>query len=127
MELYCDGLDEKRRHLAAVRDYCRERLLSIPTVAEIGRGDAPHILSVSLSGYPSANIVADLGAQGICISAGSACHKGKASHVVSALGLDKKTAAGVIRVSFGPETTFEEIDALHDALLAHKNSRFPML
>ena len=64
---------------------------------------------------------------GICISAGSACHKGKASHVVSALGLDKKTAAGVIRVSFGPETTFEEIDALHDALLAHKNSRFPML
>ena len=54
-------------------------------------------------------------------------HKGKASHVVSALGLDKKTAAGVIRVSFGPETTFEEIDALHDALLTHKNSRFPML
>ena len=127
VELYCDGLDEKRRHLAAVRDYCRKRLLSIPTVAEIGRGDAPHILSVSLPGYPSANIVADLGAQGICISAGSACHKGKASHVVSALGLDKKTAAGVIRVSFGPETTFEEIDALHDALLAHKNSRFPML
>ena len=127
VELYCDGLDEKRRHLAAVRDCCRERLLSIPTVAEIGRGDAPHILSVSLPGYPSANIVADLGAQGICISAGSACHKGKASHVVSALGLDKKTAAGVIRVSFGPETTFEEIDALHDALLAHKNSRFPML
>ena len=127
VELYCDGLDEKRRHLAAVRDYCRERLLSIPTVAEIGRGDAPHILSVSLPGYPSANIVADLGAQGICISAGSACHKGKASHVVSALGLDKKTAAGVIRVSFGPETTFEEIDTLHNALLAHKSSRFPML
>ena len=27
VELYCDGLDEKRRHLAAVRDYCRERLV----------------------------------------------------------------------------------------------------
>ena len=60
-------------------------------------------------------------------SAGSACHKGKASHVYAAMGLDKKTAAGVIRVSFGPETTFEEIDALCAALKKHKETRFPML
>ena len=77
--------------------------------------------------YPSANIVTDLGAKGICISAGSACHRGKASHVVSALHLDKKTAAGVIRVSFGLETTRADIDGLYQALLDHKNQRFPML
>ena len=72
-------------------------------------------------------IITDLGAQGIAVSAGSACHKGKASHVYAAMGLDKKTAAGVIRVSFGPETTFEEIDALCAALKKHKETRFPML
>ena len=93
----------------------------------VGSGEAPHILAVSLVGYPSANIVTDLGAQGICISAGSACHQGKASHVVSALGLDKKTAAGVIRISFSPDNTREDVDVLCQALLAHRDSRFPML
>ena len=88
---------------------------------------ALHILSISLVGYPSANVVTELGAQGICISAGSACHRGQLSHVYRAMGLDKKTAAGVLRVSFGPETTKEEIDALVSALKAHRDTRFPML
>ena len=122
-----ENLAEKLRHMADIKAYCRERLLSIPGVVPVGQGEAPHILAVSLVGYPSANIVTDLGAKGICISAGSACHRGKASHVVSALHLDKKTAAGVIRVSFGPETTRADIDGLYQALLDHKNQRFPML
>ena len=122
-----ENLAEKLRHMADIKAYCRERLLSIPGVVPVGQGEAPHILAVSLVGYPSANIVTDLGAKGICISAGSACHRGKASHVVAALHLDKKTAAGVIRVSFGPETTRADIDGLYQALLNHKNQRFPML
>ena len=72
-------------------------------------------------------MVTDLGEQGICLSAGSACHRGKLSHVVTALGLDKRTAGGVLRISFGPETTFADIDALYEALLRHKNTRFSML
>ena len=72
-------------------------------------------------------VVTELGAQGICISAGSACHRGQLSHVYRAMGLDKKTAAGMLRVSFGPETTKEEIDALVSALKAHRDTRFPML
>lgn len=122
-----ENLAEKLRHMADIKAYCREKLLSIPGVVPVGQGEAPHILAVSLVGYPSANIVTDLGAKGICISAGSACHRGKASHVVSALHLDKRTAAGVIRVSFGPETTRADIDGLYQALLDHKNQRFPML
>ena len=104
-----------------------DELLAMGGVVPVGEGTAPHILAVSLVGYPSANIVTDLGAQGICISAGSACHQGKASHVVSALGLDKKTAAGVIRISFSPDNTREDVDVLCQALLAHRDSRFPML
>ena len=72
-------------------------------------------------------MVEDLGAQGICLSAGSACHKGRPSHVISALYLPKKVAAGVLRFSFGPETTFEEIDAAAAALRRHRETRFPML
>ena len=127
VELRLAGYDAKIAHMAALRDYCREKLLTIPGMAPVAAGTAPHILAVSLAGYPSANIVTDLGAQGICISAGSACHQGKASHVVSALGLDRRTAAGVIRISFSPDNTTSDVDALYDALKAHQAARFPML
>ena len=127
VQLRSEELPRKLAHMADIRAYCRERLLSIDGVVAVGQGEAPHILMVSLVGYPSANVVTDLGSQGICLSAGSACHRGKLSHVVTALGLDKRTANGVLRVSFGPETTFADIDALYAALLQHKNTRFPML
>ena len=127
VELRLTDYDAKLAHMAALRDYCRERLLSIPGMVPVAAGTAPHILAMSLAGYPSANIVTDLGAQDICISAGSACHQGKASHVVSALGLDKRTAAGVIRISFSPENTEADVDALYEALKAHQAARFPML
>ena len=127
VELRLENYDAKLAHMTALRDYCREKLLAIGGVVPVGAGTAPHILSVSLVGYPSANIVTELGAEGICISAGSACHQGKASHVVSALGLDKKTAAGVIRISFSPDNTTEDVDALCDALRRHRDNRFPML
>ncbi|MCR5826373.1 MAG: aminotransferase class V-fold PLP-dependent enzyme, partial [Oscillospiraceae bacterium] len=85
------------------------------------------ILALSLVGYPSANVVEDLGAQGICISAGSACHRGRASHVYEAMNLPKKVKAGVLRVSFGPETRKSDVDALAQALAHHRDTRFPML
>ena len=97
------------------------------TTVFVGRSDAPHILSVSLVGWPSQNIVNDLGSQGICISAGSACHQGKPSQVVAALHLPKKTAGSVVRLSFGPETTREDIDACVQALRRHHDTRMPML
>ena len=127
VELRLADYDAKLAHMAGLKAYCREKLLAMGGVVPVGEGTAPHILAVSLVGYPSANIVTDLGAQGICISAGSACHQGKASHVVSALGLGKKTAAGVIRISFSPDNTEADVDALCHALKSHRDSRFPML
>lgn len=127
VELRCEHLDETLAHMAAIKAYAEETLLALGGVVRVGNGQAPHILSVSLVGYPSANVVAELGSQGICISAGSACHRGQLSHVYRAMGLDKKTAAGVLRISFGPETTKEDIDALTIALKAHRGRRFPML
>ena len=127
VELRTANYDQIIAQLTELKAYCREKLSQIPTLVEIGKGEAPHILAISLPGYPSANVVTDLGEQGICISAGSACHKGKSSHVVSALGLDKRTAAGVLRLSFGPETTRDDIDAVCDALQRHNEQRFAML
>ena len=127
VELRLADYDAKLAHMAGLKAYCREKLLAMGGVVPVGEGTAPHILAVSLVGYPSANVINDLGSQGICLSAGSACHRDKASRGYAALGLDKRTAAGVLRLSFGPETTEGDIDALYEALLRHKNTRFSML
>lgn len=126
-ELRMERRLEDRAHMAELKDYALRKLMEIEDMVPVGRGTADHILSVSLVGWPSQNIVNDLGSQGICISAGSACHQGKPSHVVAALKLPKRVAAGVIRLSFGPETTREEIDACAEALRRHHDERMPML
>ena len=127
VELRRENLPDKLTHMAEIKAYAAEQLAAIPDLQIIGSGTAPHILAVSLAGWPSQNIVNDLGSQGICISAGSACHQGKPSHVVAALHLPKRTAGGVIRLSFGPETTKADIDACAQALRSHHDTKFPML
>ena len=127
VELRWDHLEDKLRHMAEVKAYAVEKLTAIPDLQIIGSGKAPHVLSASMAGWPSQNVVNDLGSQGICVSAGSACHHGKSSQVVAALHLPKRVAAGVIRLSFGPETTFADIDACAEALRNHHNHRMPML
>ena len=57
-----------------------------------------------------------LGDQGVCIASGSACHKGKPSHVFAALGLPKPWLDGALRISFSPDSTRDEADRLVSAL-----------
>jgi cysteine desulfurase len=57
-----------------------------------------------------------LDGMGFCVSNGSACHKGKPSHVFAALGLPADVLRGVLRLSFAPQSTREEVDALAVAL-----------
>ena len=88
----------------------------VPGLVVVSAGDAPHICAISLPGYPSQVVVRYLSDQGFCLSAGSACHRGKASHVYAAMGLSKAVRDGMLRLSFGPENTREEIDQLAQAL-----------
>ena len=127
VELRCANLDASLAHMAEIKAYALDQLLAIDGVVRVGDGIAPHVLAISLAGYPSANVVEGLAVQGICVSAGSACHRGKASHVYEAMDLPKKVKAGVLRVSFGPETQKSDIDALAAALKNHRDARFPML
>lgn len=128
-ELRTADLSGAIAHMADIRAYAVEKLSEIPDLQIISpnRDFAPHILAAALTGWPSQNIVNDLSAQGICVSAGSACHKGKPSHVVKALNLPKRVGQSVIRLSFSPETSRADIDAAAAALRRHHDQRFPML
>ena len=129
VELRTENLSDALSRMADIRAYAVETLSAIPDLEIISPSHdfAPHILAVALTGWPSQNIVNDLSARGICISAGSACHKGRPSHVVEALRLPRRVGQSVIRLSFGPETVRADIDAAADALRRHREERFPML
>ena len=112
-------------HTAAIKEYTLERLkAALPKLEVISAGDAAHICAVTLPGYKSEVIVRVLGDQGICISSGSACHKGKPSHVFAALGLPKPWLDGALRISFSPDSTREEADRLVSALKGAADSLF---
>ena len=104
--------------IRGVKDYAAERLSAIDGVELIDRGDAPHILPISLPAFSGQSLVEALGSQGVYVSSGSACHRGKPSHVFAAMPLNPKVKLGALRVSFGPESTREEVDTLA-GLLEH--------
>ena len=117
---------EYRERMAQVKAYALEKLRQVPGLEIVSPGDAPHVCAVSLPGYPSEMLVRDLSDRGICVSSGSACHKGKPSHVFAALGLPKRTLMGVLRVSFSGESTTAEVDALAEGLQAITKERIAM-
>ena len=118
------GGEKAIRHIADVKEYALERLRAqVEGLRVISAGDAPHICAVSLPGYPSEMLVRDLSDRGICVSSGSACHRGKPSHVFAALGLSKQELMGVLRVSFGPDSTRRDAEALADALAEIQKNR----
>lgn len=57
---------------------------------------------------------------GFSVSTGSACRAGvpEASHVLLAMGLDESEARGALRITLGPGTTADEVDAFVAALPA---------
>ncbi len=117
---------EYRRQMAEVKAYALERLGTVPGLEVVSPGEAPHICAVSLPGYPSEMLVRDLSDRGICVSSGSACHKGRPSHVFAALGLPKRVLMGVLRISFSPDSTRAEADALAEGLTAITQNRIAM-
>ena len=121
-------LSENAARMGALKEYALARLRArVPEAEPLVRGAAPHILALTLPGYKSEVLVRVLGDRGVFVSAGSACHRGKASHVYQAMGLSKPRRDGAFRVSFGPGTREEEIDALVSALAAARDTLFPSM
>jgi cysteine desulfurase len=84
---------------------------------EIAAADAPRIATIAcyrMPGVPGAAQMMQLDLAGIAVTAGSACASGslKTSHVLTAMGWPEEEAREVIRVSFGPQTSGSDVNAL---------------
>ena len=94
----------------------RERFFSLLNGAHFKRISAtdssPYILSVSALGLRGEIVLHMAEDRGLLIGTGSACSsnaKNRYSRVILASGYDEQTADGVLRISFSPQTTDEEI------------------
>jgi len=113
---------------AAIKEYTLAKLKeTLPKLEVVSANGAPHICAVTLPGYKSEVVVRVLGDKGICISSGSACHKGKPSHVFAAMHLPKPWLDGMLRISFSPDTTREEADRLIQGLKEAVDTLFTTL
>lgn len=121
-----EQLEEHRAYLTDLKAYALAALQeAVPGLTVVSPGEAPHICAVSLPGYPSQVVVRYLSDKGFCLSSGSACHRGKASHVYAAMNLPKAVRDGMLRISFAPSNTREEVDRLAQALAAAARELVP--
>ena len=110
---------ENRAHVAYHARYLSERIAAeLPEVTENRPAAAlPYVVSLTLPSVKSEVMLRYLSAKEIYVSAGSACSsKHRENRVLSAFGLDPKSADCTIRVSFCETNTTEEIDTFVGAL-----------
>ncbi len=83
----------------------------------IPENPAPHIVNVAFKKYPSEVIMRILEESGIYVSAGSACSKGKKSHVLRAVRFPEELINHAIRISLSRFTSEADIDTLIKVVL----------
>lgn len=110
-------LAEEKKSIQSLKDYAVERLCGIPMVEVNSPEDSlPYVLNISAVGVRSETMLHHLAAKGIYVSSGSACAKGRKSHVLEAMGLSSERIASAIRISFSRYNTKEDIDQLADGI-----------
>jgi cysteine desulfurase NifS len=101
--------------VARMRDSLQEKISEIVPGAHVNGNlvwRLPNTLNMTLPGLRGESLVLVLDQHGLSLSSGSACRSGspKPSHVLLAIGLSGEEAHCSVRLSLGPENTFEEID-----------------
>ena len=116
-EIAFAGMKDNCEKMSALREQAIRNITATMPEAMVIGGGAPHILSVSLSGWRSEVLMNYLEAKGIFVSRSSACKKGGRSHVLEAMHLPAAVIDGAIRISFSRFNTSDDVSALCSALL----------
>ena len=109
----CRDADAPR--IAALRNRLEAGLLTALPGAVVNGAGAPRLpgtLSLTIPGADAEALLIALDLDGVCASAGSACHSGSAkpSSVLAAMGLTDAEARATLRLSLGWSSTDEDVD-----------------
>lgn len=109
----CENIDTSHSYICELKEYLLDKLrCNFSDVIINSPEGLPFITNFSLMGCKSEVMLRILGEFGVYVSSGSACSKGKPSHVLKAMGLSKDRIGSALRVSFCPESNKDDIDAL---------------
>ena len=123
-ELVARHLNELTTRQHQLLNYLENRIRNHLQEAEIitpQRDRLPNTLSVSFPGIINTDLVARLDARGFAVSTGAACsstHADRPSHVLLASGRTTADAMSAVRISFGLETTQEQLHNLVETIIA---------
>lgn len=105
-------IENNMAHVQQLCAYCVENLRAIPEIT-INSDGFPYIINFSTNCIMSQTLLTFLSDNyEVCVSSGSACHKGELSHVLTAYGYDARRVNSAIRVSFCESNTLDDVDAL---------------
>lgn len=120
------GIDEGLETVSAINSYLRSELASRGARILSPEDALPYVLNVSFEGFESETMLHCLEIYDIYVSTVSACSakQKKVSYVLLEMGVDRKTAANAVRLSFSRYNTMDEavefikrIDEIYDQFL----------
>lgn len=107
---------EDTAHMASLRQRLLQGARLLGCAVNTPEDGAPHVVNLSPCKGRSEVYIRILSDRGIDVSGGSACARGKKSHVLTAMRLPGNNVDAALRVSFCPETPEAAVDAFLDAL-----------
>ena len=121
ISLMQSDFEQETARLARLRDRLEQGILErIPNVSVNGRGAprVPNTSNICFRGVDGEALLIALDLAGFAVSSGSACSSGASepSHVLTAIGLDRKDARASLRFSLGRLNTEDQIEALIEAV-----------
>ena len=126
MKEVAGGIEEDRKKACEINSYLRKEL-SERGAKILSPDDAlPYVLNVSFEGFESETMLHCLEIYDIYVSTVSACSakQKKVSYVLLEMGVDRKTAANAVRLSFSRYNTMDEakefithVDEIYDQFL----------
>lgn len=120
-QLTLEELKNDIKKISALRDALEQNIKENISQIKINgsmKNRLPNTLNISFKGIEGEALHDMLSAKGIYVSTGSACHSGAGSpsHVLTAMGIDSKTAGSSIRFSLGRYNTIKEVETVSSQL-----------
>lgn len=118
----CDNMERHSRHLMKLTSRLRHGIAGFNAEAVFLGSDPgdklPGFTSVSFPGRSAEGLLHLLDLKGIAVSSGAACdsRNTQVSHVLKAIRAPQSVARSTIRITFGPENTETDVDAILAAL-----------
>ena len=110
-------IEQNAARVSELADYLETQLAQrFPWAVQNGSPDLPYVRNYSFPGCKSEVLLRVLEMHEVYVSSGSACNKGRASHVLAAMKLPHERIDSALRISFSPSNTEADIDALLDAV-----------